>query len=192
MRIVLDTTLLVSGIFYIGKPWELLEKILRGEIGIIVSDEILDEYEDVCLRDEFYEKGGIDKDLVKFVLGEIEKIAARVKPKKSFEASKDPKDNKFLNVAVEGKVDYVLSSDEKHLLILKSFQGIPIIRVSEFLDELKKKERLPDYIVFSSQKPERIFIIESKAPKMKPEEMKRRFLSYLLSFSKRKEGKDKQ
>src|SRR3989338_434983 len=180
MRIVLDTTLLVSGIFYIGKPWELLEKILRGEIGIIVSDEILDEYEDVCLRDEFYEKGGIDKDLVKFVLGEIEKIAARVKP------------NKFLNVAVEGKVDYVLSSDEKHLLILKSFQGIPIIRVSEFLDELKKKERLPDYIVFSSQKPERIFIIESKAPKMKPEEMKRRFLSYLLSFSKRKEGKNKQ
>ena len=124
MRIVVDTSLIVSGIFYSGKPQTLLDKILRGEVFLIVTDEILDEYEDVCLRDEFYKKGGIDKDHVKFVLGEIEKVAIKVKPQKAYEVSKDPKDNKFLNAAAEGKADYVVSSDEKHILNLKSFQGI--------------------------------------------------------------------
>ena len=96
MRIVVDTSLIVSGIFYSGKPQTLLDKILRGEVFLIVTDEILDEYEDVCLRDEFYKKSGIDKDHVKFVLGEIEKVAIKVKPQKAYEVSKDPKDNKFL------------------------------------------------------------------------------------------------
>ena len=45
---------------------------------------------------------------------------------------RDPKDNKFLEVAVNGKADFIITGD-KDLLVLNPFQGIEIITVNEFL-----------------------------------------------------------
>lgn len=50
----------------------------------------------------------------------------------------DPSDNKFLEAAIAGKTDYIVSGD-KHLLELKKFQSIPIITAREFLDVLESK-----------------------------------------------------
>jgi predicted nucleic acid-binding protein len=52
-------------------------------------------------------------------------------------ASRDLADNIFLELAVDGKADYIVSGD-KDLLILKSFQGIPILTPAELLDLLEK------------------------------------------------------
>ena len=46
--------------------------------------------------------------------------------------SADPTDNIFLECAVAGKADYIISGD-KHLLDLKSYQGIPIVKARDFL-----------------------------------------------------------
>lgn len=48
----------------------------------------------------------------------------------------DP-DNKILETAQEGKVDYIVTGDSKHLLPLKEFKGIPIITPAQFLTILK-------------------------------------------------------
>ena len=45
----------------------------------------------------------------------------------------DPDDDKFLEAAVEGKADYIISKDKKHLLVLKKFRNIPIMPPEEFL-----------------------------------------------------------
>lgn len=50
-------------------------------------------------------------------------------------ACRDPKDNKFLDVAVFGKADVIVSDDED-LLVLNPFQGIPVVAPSNFLDML--------------------------------------------------------
>jgi uncharacterized protein len=47
-------------------------------------------------------------------------------------ASRDPKDNKFLALAVSGKADYLITGD-KDLLVLKRVGAIPIVSPAEFL-----------------------------------------------------------
>ena len=45
---------------------------------------------------------------------------------------RDPKDDKFLEVAVEGQADVLVSGDDD-LLVLHPFQGIPIVQPAQFL-----------------------------------------------------------
>jgi putative PIN family toxin of toxin-antitoxin system len=55
-------------------------------------------------------------------------------------ACRDPKDDKFLEVAATGKADVVVSGDED-LLTLHPFAGIPIVVPSAFLRMLDREER---------------------------------------------------
>ena len=48
------------------------------------------------------------------------------------EITADPTDNIFLECAVDGKADYIISGD-KHLLELHSYAGVPIVKSKEFL-----------------------------------------------------------
>ena len=51
--------------------------------------------------------------------------------------SRDPKDNKFLALAVSGQADYLITGD-KDLLVLKSIGAIPIVSPAEFLAKIKE------------------------------------------------------
>jgi uncharacterized protein len=56
-------------------------------------------------------------------------------------ATSDPEDNNIFACAVEAGADYIVSGDEKHVLPVGTFQGIPVVRPREFLsifDEMKK------------------------------------------------------
>ena len=48
-------------------------------------------------------------------------------------ACRDPKDDKFLELAANGEADYLITGD-KDLLELAPFEGIPVITPKEFLD----------------------------------------------------------
>ena len=45
---------------------------------------------------------------------------------------RDPKDNKFLELAVSGKADFIITGDQD-LLVLNPFRNIEIITINEFL-----------------------------------------------------------
>lgn len=69
--------------------------------------------------------------------------ASRVKPtQKVFTVKEDPEDNKFLECALEGKADYLITSD-RHLLDLRRFAGTKICKPAQFLKlmHLKLKRR---------------------------------------------------
>jgi predicted nucleic acid-binding protein len=51
--------------------------------------------------------------------------------------SRDPKDNKFLALAVSGQADYLITGDED-LLVLKSIGAIPIVSPAEFLAKINE------------------------------------------------------
>ncbi len=55
----------------------------------------------------------------------------------SIEICRDPDDNKFLEIAIDGKADHIISGD-KDLLALNPFQGIPIIKPADFIALLEK------------------------------------------------------
>lgn len=52
---------------------------------------------------------------------------------------RDPKDNKYLELAVAGEVECIITGDED-LLVLNPFRGIKILTVQEFLESLLKHE----------------------------------------------------
>jgi len=53
----------------------------------------------------------------------------------------DPTDNKFLACALEAEADAVVSGDLRHLLPLKSFQGIPIITPHACVERIVKQQQ---------------------------------------------------
>jgi putative PIN family toxin of toxin-antitoxin system len=134
MKIVLDTNILVSGTFWKGDSARILELTDAKEIELILSEELIEEYNEVISRDEILDKVQ-NKDLI--LNKSVQKIIQNstiVEPSKKFDIVKeDPDDNIILECALEGKVDYIISND-KHLLNLNEFEGMKIVTPEEFLN----------------------------------------------------------
>jgi len=137
MRITVDTNVLVSSTFWNGDSDRILKKVENKEIELMISDEIIKEFSKVLEYEEIKEKIK-DKNLeMKRTVEKIVSISTIVEPKQKFEAVKDDsKDNKIVECAFEGNVDYLISQDN-HLLKLKEFKRIKIITPEEFLKVFK-------------------------------------------------------
>lgn len=137
MRVVLDTNVLVSGTFWRGDSEKIIDKIENKEIELILSKDLIDEYEEVINREEIMNKIQ-NKDLI---LNEsVQKIindSIIVEPKQKFSIVEDIDDNKIIECAVEGNADYIVSQDN-HLLKLKEFKDIKIVTPEDFLGVLKE------------------------------------------------------
>lgn len=133
--IVPDTNVLVSGsIVQHGNPAFILDSWRNEKVQIITSLEILAEFQRVML-----EKFNAPQNEVEILNAFFIWKGKIVEPKQKFNFIKeDPTDNKFLEVAVEGNADYMVSGD-KDLLRLKNFMGIQIISPAEMVSILKKQ-----------------------------------------------------
>jgi putative PIN family toxin of toxin-antitoxin system len=129
-RVVLDTNVLISALLFRGLSSRLIPLWQKGKVTILVSSEVLKEY----LRVLAYPKFELAAQEIKALI-EIELLpfvdAVKVKSKIGV-IVKDPSDDKFLELAVDGKADFLISHD-KHLLGLGVFKGIKILSVAEFL-----------------------------------------------------------
>lgn len=133
-RAVLDTNIIVSSALG-GALVLVLEKWDQGKFTVIVTTDILDEYFQVLNRPKLkLKQETIDK-----ISAFIYQFSEFVIPEERLHIIEaDPKDDKFLEAAVAGKVDFIVSGDN-HLLELKEFRNIPIISGSEFLEFLKSE-----------------------------------------------------
>ena len=137
MKLVLDTNIVVSGTFWKGDSFRILDLVNQGQVNIIVTLPILEEYDEIIHSEEILEKTDIYQQARIKVLQDILSKATLVDPKEKIKVIKDdPDDDKFLEAAVEGKANYIISKDKKHLLVLKKFRNIPIITPEEFLLKL--------------------------------------------------------
>lgn len=132
IRVIVDTNVLVSALIGHGKPRRLVLKLL-GKHTVILSREMLAELADVLARDRFMIK---DSQLERFLSGlvrksEIVTISTRFKM-----ISEDPDDDTVLNAAYSGKANYIVTGD-RHLLALREFKGIEIVKVTHMLEILR-------------------------------------------------------
>ena len=132
MRIVIDTNVIASAVFFGGKPYQLLRYIMEGRVGVVASKEIVDEYEEIILRlrqkyPAITTKIPLQNLLTKF---EIIRVSSDI------HVSRDSDDDKFISCAVDGKCLYIVSGDED-LLTIGNYQGIEILTVAGFLERLK-------------------------------------------------------
>jgi putative PIN family toxin of toxin-antitoxin system len=128
VRIVIDTNILISGIFFKGKERDVLELWFNGKFDVICTEEIFEEYSEVIMR--FTKKSGGNEH--KKITGIIAKNCLFIKNVYKEKYSRDSDDDKFINCAISGGSSYIVSGD-KDLLVLKKIAGIEIITASDFL-----------------------------------------------------------
>ena len=128
MRIVLDTNIFVSGIFWKGSSHKIIANWREGKFILVTSLEAVSEI--IKVLKDFKIK--LSDTMVKEWVDLIVRNSILVEPKEKIVIIKDnPKDDIFIETAVAGNVDYIVSQD-KHLLKLKEFRGIKIINPEEF------------------------------------------------------------
>jgi uncharacterized protein len=127
---VLDTNVLVSALLFAkSSPRKALELALsRGKI--LISKETVDELNNVLSRPKF-ERYVSPQKRDRFLVSLVQK-STLIEIQEKIEECRDPKDDKFLELAINGKAIAIVSGD-KDLLILHPFRGIPIVTVSQFL-----------------------------------------------------------
>lgn len=134
MKVVLDTNVVISGLLVPGgPPGKIIDLWTENRITVVLSQALIEEYLDVLLRPKFKRIGTlVERQDILVNLLELDNTVL-INPKVSFAVVKDdPEDNRVLECAVEGMVDYIISGDE-HLLALREFQGIPIVMPAEFM-----------------------------------------------------------
>jgi len=134
MRIVLDTNVLISGIFFGGNPRKVLEKWQEKSFTLLTSLEILAEYEEVLDRLESKSKKKT-KSIVAKTVNLLTRESEVILPSVDVHLSRDPDDDKFINCALSGSAIYIVSGDND-LLELKEVQGFEIITAKQFLDRM--------------------------------------------------------
>lgn len=127
-RVVLDTNVWISAILFGGKPAQVVQLALRGQIHIAISPTLKSELGGVLT-----EKFLFPEDIVETVITEISAFGLLTHPTEKISAVKDdPADDRVLECAVAAKADAIVSGD-RHLLNLGSFRGIPILSPQNFL-----------------------------------------------------------
>jgi putative PIN family toxin of toxin-antitoxin system len=126
-RVVLDTNLLVAAYFNPKSASNKILELCQGQkLVLLVTSSIAKEFSYIMNRIS----------AAKNFRTRIEKLisAGRLIEKtiKIDVITEDPDDNKFLSCALAGGADYIITSD-KHLLILKKFRGIRIIKPAQFM-----------------------------------------------------------
>jgi putative PIN family toxin of toxin-antitoxin system len=129
-RVVLDTNVVVSGMLFPGSiPSQALFKAQKGRV--LASEATNLELLEVLKRSRFdrYIEAGIRNALAAEYLNACELIPIPF----PIHACRDPRDDKFLEVAVYGRADVIVSGDAD-LLALHPFRGVAILTPAEFLD----------------------------------------------------------
>ena len=132
LRVVFDTNVLVSATLL---PRSVPRRAVNAasECGIVLfSEESLAEFDEVICRPKFdrYVRESNRKEFLASVLEDAESIEVI----DSISDCRDPKDNKFLELAVSGDATHLVTGDDD-LLVLHPFRGVSILTPQAFLDE---------------------------------------------------------
>ena len=136
MRSVLDTGVLVSALIRRqGTTGEVLRLLRDGRFTAVYSTDLLVEIIDVLGRPALRAKYHIEPDDISALINLMRLRGELVTPTRKVTACRDPKNDKFLEAALAGGADCIVSGDAD-LLDLTPFEGIPILRPAEFLARL--------------------------------------------------------
>jgi putative PIN family toxin of toxin-antitoxin system len=127
-RVVLDTNVLVSGLLG-GTATNVIRRWRAGSFRMVLSAEIMAEYESVLNRPKFKLPKWVIQDLLAYIRDSAEWVTPVAEDSS---VARDPSDDKFLFAAVTGRADWLVSADPD-LLDLKELRNIPIVPPWEFL-----------------------------------------------------------
>ena len=136
MRYVFDTNAIVSAILFDNsKPDRALRYALaNGEV--LLSLELLEELNEVLGREKF-NRYVTSEEREEFLAGLVDR-AVLVEIIDNVQECRDPKDDKVLELALNGEADYIITGD-RDLLVLHPFRGVVVITADEFLKTIESE-----------------------------------------------------
>jgi putative PIN family toxin of toxin-antitoxin system len=134
MRVTLDTNVLISSLIAAGGSADRLVQLVRdGKVEMVLSRFILAELARVLTQKFELPSKAVQKAVQRF-----EQLSTIVEPTLTIHIIKEKEDdNRILECAVAGEVDFLVTGDKRHILALRSIRGIPIVGVSELLEKYK-------------------------------------------------------
>ena len=138
MRVVLDTNILVAGLLNpSGNPGRVVDLFLSGEITLLVDDRVLAEYRAVLPRPKF----SFDTEEISSLLDAVESEAFRISAHPLDVELPDPGDIPFLEVAVTGQADSLVTGNARHFK--PAVQRVRIESPAEFIERWKIESGKP-------------------------------------------------
>jgi len=128
IRVCLDTNVFISAFIFSGNPAKIFDLAVDKKIIAVTSPAITAEVGRVLAQKFEWNEYDIKKQLKV-----ISEVCELITPQKRIRFIKYQPDNRIVECAVEGKADYIVTGDKKHLLPLKEFKDIPIITPGKFL-----------------------------------------------------------
>lgn len=137
MKVVFDTNIWLSGIFWKGEASKVIESCINKKIEIIITNEILTEIIEVLNKELKFQKFIENrKQSVEDLIRTILSFSTLIKTTSKINLIKDHlQDNIILEAALDGNSDYIVSYN-KHVLNMLEFREIKIITPKEFLEIL--------------------------------------------------------
>jgi uncharacterized protein len=133
MKIVLDANIFVSFFLTTGKTIGRIFDLWQNGAFIAITSPQINEEIKKCFQYPRIKKLMKPKDMINLNIL-LEEFCVMIYPKLKVRICKDPDDNKYLACAQEGKADYLITRDIKHLLSLKKFGKTKIVTPKEFVD----------------------------------------------------------
>ena len=133
-KIVIDTNIYISAIFWGGKPRSVVDLGRNGQVSIFTSSQIEKE-----INKKLKTKFGLSDEEVAQILFDFSTFTLPIKASRKITViDDDPDDDKFIECAVASRAGFIVSGD-KHLLNLKEYKGIKIMKAADFLLLFLKK-----------------------------------------------------
>lgn len=130
MRIVIDTNVVASAIFFGGRPKDLIELLVSSKLEAFASSEIILEYKETI--EELCSK--YPNKPFRLPLAAIISSINLIVPTSIINVCRDPDDNKFIECAVDADCLFIVSGD-KDLLALEQYDKVHIVTVSDFIKQ---------------------------------------------------------
>ena len=129
-RFVLDNNILVSALLIKNSPPFQIIKKIEAQGLILYSEPTLLELHRVLSRKKFNKYFTVEEKQ-EFILKLVE-MSELIEIKESITICRDSKDDKFLELAISGNADFIITGDQD-LLVLNPFRNIEVITANEFL-----------------------------------------------------------
>ena len=131
MKVVLDTNVFVSGVFFSGPPYQILKAWRDGKVQQVISLEILDEYRRVGeILAEDHPTINFTP-IIEFMIQNADVYSAPPLPEA---VCVDPDDDKFIACALASGSTIIVSGD-KHLLKVSGYQKVEVLKPRDFVNK---------------------------------------------------------
>lgn len=129
-KVILDTNLLISRALTPNSLTASAVRMIIDHCDLLVSQATMDEFATVLTRVQ--SKGYVKQDEALLLITAYKELVEWVPIIERVQECRDPKDDKFLELAVNGHADYLITGDQD-LLVLHPFRGVSILTAKDFI-----------------------------------------------------------